>query len=88
MTCEQYFDSVCNTQINNWELGGSHMKARTLPEESTQPAALTHDDKQSRNMRNGPENTLVYKSFVHLNPPGVVVVWEGNDLGKLKCTGT
>lgn len=39
-------------------------------------------------MNIGPEHALVSKLFLCLNPLGTAVVWEGNDLGKLKCTGT
>lgn len=51
-------------------------------------AALVHGDKQTGSMKSEPAHALVYESFVCLNPLGMAVIWEGNGLGKLKCTGT
>lgn len=50
-------------------------------------ACTTQGDKQTGSMKIG-LNTLLFISFVCLNPQRVTVIWEGNDLGKLKCTGT
>lgn len=51
-------------------------------------AALARGDKQTGSMKSEPAHALVYESFVCQNPPGMTVIWEGNGLGKLKCTGT
>lgn len=59
-----------------------------LPERACKPLREHRMINRPENVRTGPEHALVCESFVCLNPPGMMVVWEGNDLGKLKCTGT
>ena len=60
----------------------------TLPERACKAPHQHRMINRTADMRIRPEHALVYKSFVCLNPPGMTVVWEGNDLGELKCTGT
>lgn len=57
-----------------------------LPKRACKPPHK-HKTIETKN-KNKPEHALVYKSLVCLNAQGMPVVWEGNDLGKLKCTGT